>query len=249
MDPLLAALAWNPEIKGALYVVLSVAILCGSVQLILSTNLGARVGYQVAACGLFGIMTVMGIMWWAYAIGPVGTAPSWVPQQVIEGDIAASIDPRLNFPVGWEELAAEDAEVADAQPVVDGQLVAAPGESGVFASAGEYTVARAYQVGGETYGPFGLSFRPLDLFHKPRHLVVEVEAAPDSDAGSDSYAVLMVRDLGSERLNPAVFTVASALVFGIYVYQLHIRDRRAMAKAVADAEEAAAGKDLASTKS
>ena len=39
----------------------------------------------------------------------------------------------------------------------------------------------------------------------------------------------MVRDLGSLRLNPAVFTIASALLFGLLVYQLHTRDKELMA--------------------
>jgi hypothetical protein len=39
----------------------------------------------------------------------------------------------------------------------------------------------------------------------------------------------MVRDLGSLRLNPAVFTIASGLLFGLLVYQLHTRDKELMA--------------------
>ena len=39
----------------------------------------------------------------------------------------------------------------------------------------------------------------------------------------------MVRDLGSLRLNPGVFTVASGLLFGLLIYQLHTRDKEYMA--------------------
>jgi hypothetical protein len=45
----------------------------------------------------------------------------------------------------------------------------------------------------------------------------------------------MVRDLGSLRLNPAVFTIASALLFGLLVYQLHTRDKELMAKRAKEA--------------
>ena len=44
LHPVLAALSWNPQIKGALIVLTAVLILCGSVYLILSTNTGAAAG-------------------------------------------------------------------------------------------------------------------------------------------------------------------------------------------------------------
>jgi hypothetical protein len=49
------------------------------------------------------------------------------------------------------------------------------------------------------------------------------------DEAARPAAVIMVRDLGSLRLNPAVFTIASALLFGLLVYQLHTRDKELMA--------------------
>jgi len=42
-------------------------------------------------------------------------------------------------------------------------------------------------------------------------------------------SVVMVRDLGSLRKNPGVFTVAVGLLFGLLVYQLHTRDKELMA--------------------
>ena len=53
---------------------------------------------------------------------------------------------------------------------------------------------------------------------------------PRVDPNATPAAVVMVRDLGSLRLNPAVFTIASALLFGLLVYQLHTRDKELMAK-------------------
>ena len=44
------------------------------------------------------------------------------------------------------------------------------------------------------------------------------------------YTVLLLRDLGHKRLNPAVATISSAMIFGLLVYQLHTRDKEAMAK-------------------
>ena len=45
----LLAISWQPEIRGISVVLISVVVLCGSVYFILSTNLGSRLGFLVAA--------------------------------------------------------------------------------------------------------------------------------------------------------------------------------------------------------
>ena len=80
MNTSLLALTWNPQVRGGLYVFTAVVILCGSGALILGTNLGARLGFQVAAAGLTGFFVVIGATWWVYGIGPKGKSPTWVPR-------------------------------------------------------------------------------------------------------------------------------------------------------------------------
>lgn len=74
---LLASLTWDPGFKGLLTVAVAVAVLCGGVALILSTNSGARLGFLIALTGLFGWFFVMGIIWAIYGIGYKGPAPTW----------------------------------------------------------------------------------------------------------------------------------------------------------------------------
>ena len=239
----LAALTWEPQVKGGLYVLLAVLILPGSVYLLLATNTGARLGFQLAAAGLSGFMVLLGMTWWMYGIGPQGPAPTWQGVTIVTGDPGTSRPEVLQeFPDGWEKLEITDPEVADAQPVVDGQLTGEAG--GVFETATDYIVVGAFNRGGETYAPLGLpSIRPINILHKPHHLVVQVQpvikqeatpgAAPPRPAADPSapvYTVLLIRDLGHLRLNPAVATISSALIFGLLVYQLHTRDKEAMAK-------------------
>ncbi|HEV2809966.1 MAG TPA: hypothetical protein VGV93_06175 [Acidimicrobiales bacterium] len=234
------ALSWNPHVRGGLYVLISVVILCGSGVLILGTNLGARLGFQAAAAGLTGFFVIIGATWWVYGIGPQGKAPTWVPRFQIQGDLGQADSQILaGFPRGWEELELSDPAVADALPVSDAALT----DSGLFKASADYLPIAALEKGGETYGPFGVfNFRPLNLFHKPHYLVIQVQpvepqeaipgAAPPKprvDPNSTPTAVVMVRDLGSLRLNPAVFTIASALLFGLLVFQLHTRDKELMA--------------------
>jgi hypothetical protein len=75
----LLAVGWEPEIRGALTVLIGVVALMGSVYLILGTNMGARLGLLVALAGLFGWMATMGAIWWTYGIGLQGRQPTWKP--------------------------------------------------------------------------------------------------------------------------------------------------------------------------
>jgi hypothetical protein len=85
---LFAGLAFDPGFKGILVVATAVAILGGSVYLILATNMGARLGLLVALAGLFGWLTILTLTWWIQppGNGPRGTNPSWKPVEIfVEG--------------------------------------------------------------------------------------------------------------------------------------------------------------------
>ncbi|MEA2686239.1 MAG: hypothetical protein QOE93_1434 [Actinomycetota bacterium] len=245
IEPLLSALSWEPQIKGGLYVLLAVLILPGSVYVILATDTGARLGFQLAAAGLSGFLVILGSVWWVYGIGPKGPAPTWKPVTIISGDPGQSRPEILNnFPKGWEKLEPTDPEVADAQPVVDGDLTNHGESGGTFKTASDYIVVGAATRGGETYAPLGLpAIRPINILHKPHNLVVQVQPVikqettpgappprPAADPAAPVYTVLLLRDLGHLRLNPAVATISAALLFGLLTYQLHTRDKEAMAK-------------------
>jgi len=239
------ALAWNPQIRGALYVVIAMVVLPGSAFLLLSTNMGARMGFLMAAAGFFGLLFTLSALWWVYGTGPKGRAPEWKSKEVVVGDLAeSSRNPAAaDFPKNWEKLDIADPEVADAQAVVDAQIV---GPKARFKSANDFLTVNAAETGGEKYGPFHLAnFRPLNVFHEPHFLVIQVQKAikPPAVAGEpppkavvDSSApvvsVIMIRDLGAKRENPGVVNIASGLLFAVFCYMLHSRDKEAMAQRV-----------------
>lgn len=242
MRHVVAALSWNPQVKGALYVLIATVVLCGSSYLLLATNVGSRLGFQLAAAGLFGWMTVLGITWWVYGRGPLGPAGKWDPVETVVGDPAeAGREEALeDFPDGWKKLDPADPAVADAQPVADGRLT---GDNGRFESPSDYVVIAALEKGGEDKGPFGvLNFRPFDVFHTPHYLMIQVQPAleqptppggapprPQPDPNQPPVSVVLLRDLGAVRLHPAIFTIASGLIFALFIYTLHQRDKDAMA--------------------
>lgn len=85
---LFAGLAFNPGVRGILVVALAVAVLMGSVYIILATNTGARLGMLLALTGLFGWLTILTLFWWLSppAIGPRGNNASWKPVEIVVND-------------------------------------------------------------------------------------------------------------------------------------------------------------------
>jgi len=241
------ALNWEPELRGLFIVLLALAILPGSVYVLLTTNLGARVGFLIAAAGLFGWMTVMGIVWTVYGIGLKGPAAVWKVQETVVGNVAASPSAVLDgFPKGWHALALGDAETAEAAAAADPVLAPASGsgQKGIFTSSSDYLPVHAFEKGGQRYFP-GWSHPPdfLAVKHKPHYLALQVQKAvkavtvpgqPPPKAQADPSApvvsVLMVRDLGALRQPAAVTALSCGTLFGLLVWTLHRRDKEAWAK-------------------
>lgn len=81
---LIAGISFDPGIRGILVVLTGVAVLMGSVYLLLATNVGSRLGLLIALTGLFGWLTILTSLWWLTppAIGPRGDLPSWKPVEI-----------------------------------------------------------------------------------------------------------------------------------------------------------------------
>jgi hypothetical protein len=88
----IAGISWDPEIRGILAVGVGVAVLMGSVYLLLGTNVGNRLGFLLATTGFMGWMTIMGLFWWIQpsATGPAGDPPAWRVIEVNYGDLGVA---------------------------------------------------------------------------------------------------------------------------------------------------------------
>jgi hypothetical protein len=107
----LAALSWDPQVRGFLIVVAAVFILPGTIYLLLSTNLGARMGFLVAIAGLSGWLMLLSITWILYAQGMKGRDPSWKVKEVVHSesvtDLSSAALPKLaGFPAHWHKAPA-----------------------------------------------------------------------------------------------------------------------------------------------
>ncbi|MCU1453660.1 MAG: hypothetical protein JWN46_1806 [Acidimicrobiales bacterium] len=90
---LVGQIAWNPGFRGILVVAVAVIVLMGSVFVLLGTNSGMRLGFMLALTGLFGWMTLMGVVWSIYGIGYKGPAPVWKVKEIVSGDLKQAAIP------------------------------------------------------------------------------------------------------------------------------------------------------------
>jgi len=297
----LAGIAFDPHIRGILVVGIGVIILCGSVYLLLATNVGSRLGFLLAVGGMAGWMAIQGLTWWFLtpAIGPRGEGPTWVATDIVWGQPESSADPVLHdLPnVCWSTLSRDcqpvdgtgtvSAEVLAANPafveevgtdgtlselvVLDptieddlnlgewsvlpasdfGDALAIADEelrdSGVFENTADYIVLDGFRQGGKEPLPddpnrmdrIWHTFRSAAQLTHPTHYAViqvipvvpqvtEVGQPPPSplpDAEMPVASVLMVRDLGNERVPAALMTLGSLVLLGVTCYALHRRDQ------------------------
>jgi hypothetical protein len=78
---------WDPTIIGILAPVSGVFLFCGSCYLLLATNLGARLGFLVAATALTGFMVLLSTLWLTTATpleSPKGRTAAWHVKEVVK---------------------------------------------------------------------------------------------------------------------------------------------------------------------
>jgi hypothetical protein len=235
------AFGWQPEIRGIVVVLIAVGVLMGSVYLILSTDLGARLGLLVALGALFGWLTILGSMWWIYGIGLKGADPTWKPVEVIVGDTQRTTRSHTRSMVG-----------RSSRPTIRARPSGGIGrrdpdeESKVFTSPTDYVVTDAYTIGGGSYPKWFFNFR-----HDPHYALVQVQPVkpqiaeagkppptPVADETQPVVSVLMIRDLGYRRRPAALITLGSLLIFMAIAWMLHERDKESMRRRGISVEKA-----------
>ncbi len=244
----LAALSWEPEIRGLLAVAIGFVVWCGSVYLLVATNSGARTGLLIALAGLFGWCGIMGIIWWSYGIGWVGEEPSWQAIEVNFDDLnAADVDAVASNPelIGWDDVPEGTPDFGEMQAAANAALT--EGSPPPFEEQTDIFIHEMRETGGK---PEPESEAVVDVIanritntlritHPTRYAVVfaqevrdtgplEEGAAPpppEADPDAPMVGLIMVRDLGNLRFTPAAFTFASFVLFGITANVLHRRDK------------------------
>jgi hypothetical protein len=246
---------WDPGIRGILVVAVGVAVLMGSVYMILSTNLGSRLGFLVAVAGLSGWMALMGFVWAMYGIGYKGTAPHWVVEEVVTSQTKTDLDAahlqKAHDLSKWRELPADDPSRGEAQAAASSALITEGSRVKAFTADTDFQVIDAFTIGGKPVSkhvswskPFGdKGFKGwlegwIPGPHPPHYSVIQVQAvekvkvpfgetppAPKIDTSAPVQSVVLVRDQGKLRVPSVLIMIASLIVFGITTNTLHRRDK------------------------
>ena len=170
---LLAEFSWDPQVRGILIVLAAVAVLPGSVYLIMGTNVGSRMGFLIAVAGLSGFCAMLGLLWTLGAGGLVGRQPSWKAAELAIGPPGAALSEgteglpdRIGAPPsnGWRELPPGDPVRGDATAAADkmlapdnseapeGQEKKPPKFAPPYGSPTDYLQVAAFQHGGREAG-------------------------------------------------------------------------------------------------
>ena len=88
---------WYPTILGVLVVVAGIGLFCGSIYVLLGTNLGARLGFLVAFTGLMGFMVILSLLWCTTA-SPLNTIKGRIPQWQVQEVVATPENPKIRRP-------------------------------------------------------------------------------------------------------------------------------------------------------
>jgi hypothetical protein len=228
---------WNPTILGVLVTIAAIGLFCGSVYLLLSTNLGARLGFLVAAATLTGFLVLLSTLWFTSGNSgidpPHGRSPSWKVVEVVSDPQESTISDVHNIAEDGTAVPVEG--LANLRPAMDAALVTVTPVEGEeapaqpFAKFGaaldyltEFEGFQSWIVGGDTKNVF---------WHTPKYAVVQfcpkdpnspVGAVPQCDPLEDKQFAVMSFDYGSLR-QPVVFQflIPSILLFGLSLLGLH----------------------------
>ena len=128
MTGLLGAIAFDPNIRGVLVVLVGATVLIGSIFLVVSTNSGVRLGFLIVGAALFGWMFLLSSMWWMYGIGYKGRDPAWMPVEInldrsapVATDVVKKLPPPETLP--------DPVELLNKYPLIFAASIASEGRA------------------------------------------------------------------------------------------------------------------------
>lgn len=218
------------QLRGLFVVIFAVGLFCGSIYLLLATNLGSQLAFLVSFAALTGFISMLAMIWSTsqFPLNSLhGPQPAWHVREVV-GDPGEAEEPLVRR-IGEEGRVSETAVAGEIKAAVDTALTAPEGEFQEYNATTDYLSTDAREVGGGKSGLFG---------HKPLWAVVEVrpvvkvEALPGQapprprvDPDKPAQYVVLERDLGALRLPQYVTVVAFGLLFLISLFLLHTLER------------------------
>jgi hypothetical protein len=238
---------WNPTIIGILTVLSAIGLFCGSVYLLLATNLGARLGFLVAAAGLTAFMFLLATLWWTSGSSgidpPHGRSPQWKVVEVLKDPKESKI-PEVRDIAQKGKIIPPD-KLTNLKPAIDAAIVPDKSLHGEtpkdkpfatlgFGESSEYLTEgdslKAYEKGGGTKNMF---------WHNTQYALVQLcvvqpnSTPPKCDPLKDTPYIVLKHDLGTLRQPVVAYWFMSLLLFALSLLGLHWyeQDQRARKRA------------------
>lgn len=241
-------------VEGIGATVSAIIIFCGSVWLLLTMVLGARLAYFVTASVTLAFVVMMGVVWSINPLGPVGALPGWEGTGVSE-DVAELEGPNASsYPEApWEEFDEEDEDeqalASELESAGGAALETAidEGEVEAFEEATQAVVsegsARVLEADGVRYGAVQLEPAPepeaeeeeteedspiqtLEVPEVPSPEPIPASELPDDDARV--YALFEL-DPGNPLGTARTITLGSLLLLVLHLFGLGRSERRSRA--------------------
>jgi hypothetical protein len=243
---------WYPVILGILVVVAGIALFCGSIYVLLGTNLGARLGFLVAFTSLAGFMVLLTLLWCTTA-SPLNTLKGRIPQWRVKEVVTAPAKAKTTavHNINTKENKAEATEASNVKAAVDAALVTKVSTPTVeytpndnrfakFQDVTKYQILQTWEIGGSSP-----QFWKGEFTHTPEYAVAQfcqvkdtTDAQPfglpplppecDNSADAVKGYVVLQRDLGSLRVPAFVAFGISLILFILGLLALHWREKDEM---------------------
>jgi hypothetical protein len=230
---------WDPTILGILVVLSAIGLFCGSVYLLLGTNLGGRLGFLVAGACLTGFMVLLSSLWITTATplnSPKGRPAGWKVKEVVNSPSESKVSAVHNIAKTGEPVNVEG--LAQLRPATDQALVtkaAVAGEPAADQPFATFSKSTDYLTEFDGYRTFVIGGSSKNLFwHTPKYAVVEIcntlavtpvpgqaPPPPSCDPLVPKRYVVMEFDFGSLRQPPWVYFFCSLVLFGLFLLGLH----------------------------
>jgi hypothetical protein len=229
------------RIRGYAIVVFAVGLFCGSIYLVLATDLGSRMGFMVAFASLCGFLAMLGLIWFTN-LTPLnalhGPPPHWLVKEVVDNPVQAKTERARN--IEKEGLVLDSAEQGEIKATVDSAVTAEGSEYKLFSTSADYVVVKAEKTGGGSLAFFR---------HRPLFAVMSIQQAkkvdplpggapppPQADPTKPVKYLVLERDLGAMRQPPLVMSLAFTILFVLSLYVMHTMERSALKAKAAELE-------------
>lgn len=231
------------QLRGYAIVFFSVGLFCGSIYLLLATDVGSRMGFLISFASLTGFLAMLGLIWFTN-LTPLnalhGPPPHWKVLEVVDNPAQAKTEEVKEIEQKGEPL--EAAAQGEIKATVDTAVTAEGSDFKLFSSSSDYVVVNAEKLGGGSLAFFR---------HRPLFGVMAIQAAkkvetlpggapppPAADPTKPVKYLVLERDLGAMRQPPIVMTTAFSILFALTLYVMHQTERAEQKEKAAEVEPA-----------